>query len=259
MCNWMADYARRSPLTFGNEVSVIPNGINVESFRPADKGVARSIWRIPPDKKVILFGALHGTKDPRKGFAYLSEALKRLAARGWADKAVAVIFGGNMDETDIGLPAHCVGRLHDDVSLALLYSTADVMVVPSVQENFGKTAIEAMACGAPVVAFANTGQLDILDHKVNGYLAKDLSSEDLAAGIEWCLEHPDHGDLSRRARDKVVNCFDLADVASRHIDLYQRLLAQRDEADIPDVAAKTSSELMDSVSSKPLRPTVKAS
>jgi glycosyltransferase involved in cell wall biosynthesis len=258
MCNWMADYARRSPLTFGNEVSVIPNGIDVDKYTPADKAFARSVWRIEPGKKVILFGALHATLDPRKGFSYLSEALRRLAPK-WKDRAVAVVFGGNMDGSDLGIPTRSVGRLHDDVSLALLYSTADVMVVPSVQENFGKTAIEAMACGAPVVAFANTGQIDILDHKINGYLAEDLSSEDLASGIEWCLEHPDHGDLARRARAKVVNSFDLKDVAARHIDLYSRLIARRYEADEHVLGPRAKSEILDTIPSKSLTPTVKAS
>ena len=260
MCNWMADYARRSPLTFGNEVSVIPNGIDVQKFTPADKAFARQVWRIEPGKKVILFGALHATQDPRKGFAYLSEALRRLAPK-WKDRAVAVVFGGNMDGADLGIPTRSVGRLHDDVSLALLYSTADAMVVPSVQENFGKTAIEAMACGAPVVAFANTGQVDILDHKVNGYLAEDLSAEDLANGIEWCLEHSDPDDLARRARAKVVDCFDLKDIAAQHIELYHRLIAQKDKAAEPAIAARANAapEIIDTIPSKSLTPTVKAS
>lgn len=255
MCNWMADYARRSPLTFGNEVAVIPNGIDVDQYSPADKAFARSVWKIPQDKRVIMFGALNPTTDRRKGFAYLGEALKQLEARGWKDRAIAVVFGARMDDVNLGIPIHSVGRLHDDVSLALLYSCADVMVVPSVQENFGKTAIEAMACGVPVVAFANTGQLDILDHKVNGYLAQNLSSEDLANGIEWCLTHADHDSLSRQARIKVESCFDLRHLALHHIDLYERLLARQEQT----AKSPISADALDSLPHDPLAPTVKAS
>src|SRR3546814_13351953 len=57
--------------------------------------------------------------------------------------------------------------LRDDISLSLLYACADVMIVPSVEDNLPKTAIEAMACGVPLTAFANTGQFDIVDHKVD--------------------------------------------------------------------------------------------
>jgi len=63
------------------------------------------------------------------------------------------------------------------------YSAADVLVVPSIQESLGQSASEAMACGTPVVAFSDTGLSDIVDHKVNGYLAKTYFEEDLARGI----------------------------------------------------------------------------
>lgn len=228
MSNWMADYAKRSPLTFENEVAIIPNGIDTARFSPVDKDFARSVWGIPKNKRVILFGALNATTDRRKGFEFLRDALSKLSADGWRDDTVFVMFGGESEGENVGLPTHHVGRVHDEVSLSLLYSCADVMVVPSVQENFGKTAIEAMACGVPVVAFANTGQLDIIDHRVNGYLAENLSTEDLANGIAWCLTHGGAGEgLSRNARGKALRKFDMRRIARSHVDLYQRLLSRR--------------------------------
>lgn len=225
LSTWMADYARRSPLTFDNEVSIIPNGVDTERFAPVSKTVARSIWRLPDDRQIIMFGAINGLTDQRKGFSYLQEALERLAARGWRERAMLVAFGSGSRELEVGLSGRCVGWVNDDVSLALLYACADVMVVPSIQENLGKTAIEAMACGVPVAAFANTGMTDIVDHKVNGYLAEDLSAEDLADGIAWCLERAAEGDsLSLKAREKVMRCFDIREIASRHIELYQNLI-----------------------------------
>lgn len=245
LSHWMADYARRSPLTFDNEVAVIPNGIDTERYRPADKNFARAIWSLPQDKRIILFGALNATTDRRKGFSYLKEALKMLADSDWKNRAIAVIFGGGEKGEDIGLPTRYIGRLHDDVSLSLLYATADVMVVPSVQENFGKTSLEALACGVPVVSFANTGQIDIVDHKINGYLAENLSPKDLATGIAWCLDRMGTGDdLSRQARNKAARCFDIRRIAHRHVDLYDRLLRQKE-------SAKESGLAMDSL--KPMK------
>lgn len=231
LSNWMARCARDSPLTFGNEVVVIPNGIDVRRFSPTDKATARAAWGLPADRRVIMFGAFHSLTDPRKGFAYLAEALRMLAQQGWAERATVVVFGADHGAVDTGLPVRCVGVVQDEASLALLYSCADVMVVPSVHENAAKTAIEALACGVPVTAFANTGQFDLVDHKLNGYLAENLSAADLARGIAWCLERMEQdSELSRAARAKAVSCFDINEIAVRHVGLYERLLAARRES-----------------------------
>lgn len=228
LSNWMAERARLSPLTYGNEISVIPNGVDVDRFAPADKAAARAAWRLPQDRQIILFGALNSTADPRKGFRYLDQALRRLDEQGWGDRVLVVVFGAQSGAASHNLPIHYVGHLRDDVSLSLLYAAADVMIVPSVEDNMPKTAIEAMACGVPLAAFANTGQLDIVDHKVNGYLAENLSSEDLARGIAWCLEEGSRNPgLGIRAREKVLRCFDIRSVVLQHVALYSRLLGHR--------------------------------
>jgi len=225
LSQWMARCARSSPLTFGNEICVIPSGIDVERFRPTDRSTARSMWGLPQDRRVILFGALKSSTDPRKGLPYLIEALQRLAANGWGERAICVVFGADYSHLDLGLELRSVGGIDDDLNLARLYAAADVMVVPSIEENLGKTAIEAMACGTPVVAFANTGQFDIIDHQVNGYLAANLSVADLADGIAWCIENGEREDrLSREARTKVLRCFDVREIARRHIALYETAL-----------------------------------
>lgn len=228
MSNWMADCARKSPLTFANEITVIPNGIDTRLFAPLEKALARKLWGLPEDRQIIMFGAINSTTDPRKGYAYLCEALRLLASQGLKDRVQVVVFGSATGPNDMGLDVRYVGKLHDTVSLSTLYSCADVMVVPSTEENFAKTPIEAMACGVPVTAFANTGQLDIIDHKLNGYLADNLVSEDLARGILWCLDvgATDPG-LSRRARNKAVECFDIRTIAQRYADHYRLLLERR--------------------------------
>jgi glycosyltransferase involved in cell wall biosynthesis len=235
LSNWIADYARRSPLTEGSRVSVIPNGIDVNRFQPLDMAEARAAWNLPIDRKIILAGALFGSffgvAERRKGFHYLQEALRILAAQGWHDRAMVVIFGADSGELDTGLDVRYVGRLRHDTELASLYSTADVMVVPSLQESFGKTAAEAMACGTPVAAFANSGLLDIVDHKQSGYLAELNSASDLASGIAWCVDGvADSGGLRRRARRKAVEAFNVRSVVDRYIELYERILERRGRA-----------------------------
>ena len=82
---------------------------------------------------------------------------------------------------DLGFPVHYTSQLRDDLSLRALYSAADALVVPSRQDNLLNTAIEAQACGTPVVAFNIGGLPDIVEHQCTGYLAKAFETEDLAA------------------------------------------------------------------------------
>lgn len=228
LSRWMANYARQSPLVFNNAVSIIPNGIDTQTFAPMDKTLARARWGLPQKRQIVMFGALFSTLDPRKGFSYLRDALRGLAHRPDAKAMLAVIFGAEDGPEDLGIEAKYVGVVRGRTQLAELYACADVMVVPSTEENFGKTALEAMACGVPTVAFANTGQLDIIDHRVDGYLAEDRSSEDLARGILWCLEQERRtGSLSRNARDKATRKFDIGKIAQEYVALYARLLESR--------------------------------
>ena len=120
---------------------------------------------------------------------------------------------------------HYLGRLHDDVSLALLYSAADVMVTPSRQDNLPNMVVESLACGTPVVAFDIGGMPDMIEHQINGYLAKPFNISDLAAGIDWVLsDDKRHKDLCLKAREKAVACFDIEKVAGQYAELYREVL-----------------------------------
>lgn len=98
------------------------------------------------------------------------------------------------------------------------------MIVPSLQESFGQTASESMACGTPVVAFAHSGLLDIIDHKITGYLAKPFETKDLARGIEWILNHNNFDEISKAARKKIIYEFDSRIVVQKYIELYDSIL-----------------------------------
>ena len=99
------------------------------------------------------------------------------------------------------------------------------MLVPSIQEAFGQTASEALACGTPVVAFRATGLKDIINHQQNGYLANPFEVEDLAKGIVWVLEDQErHQKLRFHAREKSLREFTLEIQASRYLSLYEEIL-----------------------------------
>ncbi|MEA5466000.1 glycosyltransferase family 4 protein [Leptothoe sp. PORK10 BA2] len=219
---WLADCAGKSSLLKDYPMQVIPNAVDTDIFRPIDKGAARQILQLPQDEKIILFGALSATTDKRKGFSHLVAALKQLNT---PLPLRAVIFGADKVSMSLDLPYTCLGRLNDDITLAMAYSAADVMVVPSIQEGFGKTAIEAMACGTPVVSFDSTGLRDIVEHLQTGYRAECFSSEDLAKGILWTLEDEDRWQqLSKCAQHRVKTQFSFEVQAKKYSQLYQNLL-----------------------------------
>jgi Glycosyltransferase len=124
-----------------------------------------------------------------------------------------------------GFEYKSLGFLHDIVSLRLAYSASDVFVAPSIMDAFGKTLAESMSCGTPVVSFGATGLLDIVDHKLNGYLAKPFDTSDLAAGINWVLSDENrHKELYINARGKAVAYFDIEKVAGQYAELYREVL-----------------------------------
>lgn len=225
--NWLAEAARESPLFRDRPIEVIPNGLDIARFRPCDKRSARELLGLPTDRRLILFGALHATCDRRKGYDALCHAIEILACSGGAENTELVVFGADGDKSGrhLGVDVHYVGHVNDDRRLAMLYASADVMVVPSLQESFGKTLIEAMACATPVVAFDSGGPSDVVAHKRTGYLARPFFPEDLARGIRWCLARPERiASLGRAARDRAVAEYDIDLVAERYDRLYRRIM-----------------------------------
>lgn len=222
---WLAECAKASSLFKDVPIEVIPHGMDIQKYRPIPKEVARSLLNLPQDKQLVLFGAIY-TNAPRKGLQLLQPALQSLIQSGWGDKLELVIFGSSRPENpiDTGFKSHYLGRFTDDISLAVVYSAADVMVVPSTEEAFGQTASEALACGTPVVAFNATGLKDIVEHQQSGYLAQAYKIEDLAAGIAWVLENPErHQKLRDRSRQKAEQEFTLELQANRYLSVFKSL------------------------------------
>lgn len=226
---WLAECTGQSPLFADVPTRVIPNGVDTRRFRPMARTEARAACGLDPDKRYILFGAVGALHDERKGFPQLVEATRVLAADCWSTRAELIVFGDLAPETapPLGLKTHFLGHINDDDRLARLYAAADVMVVPSLQEAFGKTLIEAMACGTPVVAFASGGPLDIVDHRETGYLARPFESTDLARGIAWCLDSPERTEaMGRKARRRTEEDFDMRVVAEQYHALYRSILGR---------------------------------
>lgn len=230
---WLAKCARYSSLFRNHRVEVIPNGLDIKRYKPANKKLVRDMLGLPQDKKLILFGAMDALSDKRKGFQFFEPALQNLAQNGWLDLTELMVFGASepADSPDFGLKAHYLGRLHDDISLALLYAVADVFVLPSIQDNLPNTIMESLACGTPVVAFGVGGIPEMVEHQINGYLARAMDANDLAYGIHWVLADPERcAYLGKAARAKAVKEYALEVQAQHYRDLYEEILQKRTKA-----------------------------
>lgn len=225
---WLANCARKSSLFRDHRIEVIPNGLDLAVFRPLDRKYARHILNLPQDRLFVLFVAERATADPRKGFAYLERALSHLPSILKKDDVSLLVVGASWSQTvsKHRFDSHFLGKISDDVSLSLLYNAADLLVVPSVLDNLPNTATEAMACGTPVVAFDAGGLKDIVDHHLNGFLAKSGSSTELAYGIReiLTLENPDS--YRKAARQKAENEWSAEQMAKRYLSLYQEITTQ---------------------------------
>jgi glycosyltransferase involved in cell wall biosynthesis len=226
--SWLAKCASSSSLFKHRRVEVIPYGLDTQRYKPINPQTARELLNLPQDKQLVLFGAVNATSDRRKGFHLLQPALQSLCSSGWHDRIELIVYGSSQPsvQTDLGFKTRYLGRLSDDISLALVYAAADVFIAPSLQDNLPNTVMEAIACGTPCVAFKIGGMSDMIEHQKNGYLAQPFDVEDLAQGIAWMLENRErHQKLSRRAREKAEQEFTQEIQARRYTSLFTEILA----------------------------------
>lgn len=225
---WLADCVSSSHLMRTWPVTVIPYTIDTNVWQPVEKNLARQLLNLPQDASLLLFGAIGGGRDPRKGFDLLCAALNHL--RGEIPGLELVVFGQLQPKQsiDLGFPVHYTGKLHDDISLRILYSAADAMVVPSRQDNLPNTGLEAHACGTPVIAFNVGGLPDIVDNLKTGYLANPFDTNELARGIQWVLGDSDQlVKLGQAARQRSLSLWSPKTVSELYFQVYRDVLNLR--------------------------------
>lgn len=216
---------QKSSLLAKHFCQVIPNCINTTVFSPIPPNTARDVLNLPADMPIILFGAISATSDTRKGFDLLVDALHFLK-KFYSHPVRLLVFGAShIPDLESTYPIHCLGHLHDEVSLRLAYSAADVFVCPSREESFSLTTLESLACGTPVAAFAVGGIPDMIEHEVNGCLAPPHDAEKLAQGIAYLLENTERRiQMGKAARQIAVERYSAPVIAKQHVKLYEQIL-----------------------------------
>jgi len=218
---WMAGEVRRSRIFGRFETRVIPNGIDLDVYRPVDRAAVRQRLGFAPEDRVVLFVA-ETLRDGRKGWAALMQTLAPLLIQ----PRLRVLTIGNGDTSTMSGPQYRhLGRLVDPVAIRDAYNAADFFVIPSFQDNFPNTVIEALACGTPVAGFATGGIIDAVEEGECGLLAP---TGDIA-GFTECIRALLDDDALRRsmsvaARARAVAHYGTARQAQAHRALYEELI-----------------------------------
>lgn len=221
--NWLADCARVSSLFSSFRIEVIPNGIDTSLYRPIPKKLAREILRLPQEKKLILFGAT-SLSPGRKGFQFLEPILDLLSQSDLKDEIELVTFGNLKSNFSSSIKVNHLGKLNDEISLVLAYSSADVFILPSVEDNLPNTVMEALSCGTPCVSFSIGGLTDMIEHQKNGYLVVPFNIEDFAKGICWVLEDSErYKYVSNFSRQKVILKFSSELQAASYLRIFSEI------------------------------------
>lgn len=225
---WMSNSVKQSSLLGIRNVSVIPNTIEIDVFKPYVKAEAKKILKIPANHFVLMSGFMPSKNDKHKGTQYLIDALNELADRPEIpNELIELVIFGNKDEKDVPtfpFKTTFLGTINKDEHLAKCYAAADAFITPSLEDNLPNTVMESLACATPVIAFKTGGIPDMVKHLENGYLANYESSSDLADGIEWLFLHEDAASVQKEARRTILNHFAPAVVATKHEELYQTLI-----------------------------------
>lgn len=217
---WMYELVKKSKIFKTSKIIKIPYGIDLNFWKKKDTYLAKKKLGLNTKEKVLLFGSTSGT-NTRKGFQYLVEAINKLK-----NKDFTLIIAGN--KPSIIKKLNCDYIFYNNVDepekRRLIFAATDLTIMPSTLENFGLFALEAAACGVPSVIFEGTGTNDLIDHKLNGYVAKKENVEDLIRGIKWCLKDIDRqNSLSEQIRKKAKN-FNQDTVLKKIIKLYSDVI-----------------------------------
>lgn len=225
---WIQNLAKESPLIGRFPVEHVPNGVETDIFKPLPKEAVRQMWNLPLNAAIIMMStSVFG--DPRKGAKIVREVLEKIKASS-REKNIHFLFYGRRHkpfEADLAgyFPMTATGYVEDKRLLASLYSAADLLLHPSIDENLANSVMESMACGTPVVCFDVGGMSDLIKDGETGYAVAAEDTDALAQRIGQCIS--DVSVLARMAascREQIVDTFSAEKEAQKLVGIYEGLL-----------------------------------
>lgn len=223
-------------------ITIVPPGVDLEHFYPIPKDEAREYLNIPPDIKMILFV---GRIEPLKGIDTLIKAMALMREKGVMDKhkICLSVIGGDASisedvlshemtrlyelRQDLGLENNIsfLGKRSQD-SLPYYYSAANVVTMPSEYESFGMVALEAMACGTPVVASQVGGLAYLIQDGETGFHIPNQDPVALSDRLTWLVDDEDlHTCMGREAAAYARN-YSWSKITDQIMEVYKEVVSK---------------------------------
>ncbi len=221
---WMFNMIEQSPLFSGSRLHLIPYGLDLSVFRPLDSHHAKKQLGVIPGSIVITFRAIN---SEYKGLSFIKKCLHRLRTENpvclltFNDRGLLDEFRGRYQIIDLGWV--------NDVDLTVkAYNATDIFLMPSTAEAFGMMAVEAMACGKPVIVFNGTALPEVVFAPQGGIAVPYCDADALHKALERLVNRSEERlQLGQNALNLARQHYDIKFHVDRMIDLYRDLNSKK--------------------------------
>lgn len=229
--DWLSKKVKESYLFNKFEIQTIPPCINIKTWKNIEKTTSRNLLGFNLNEKIIIFSSANGTSEKRKGFDILLKVLNNdyFKKENYRLVIIGKISNQDINKIPINHSNYLLNPTDNELIFRLLYSAADLLVIPSRLETFGQTIIEAASCNTPSIGFKDTGVEEAIKHKETGYLANKNDAEDFFNGIKWCFKEikDKNNQLGMKARKNIEQNFSYECISQKYLKLYENLLKNK--------------------------------
>lgn len=222
---WLTSIAKESSLLKNTNVNPLSNCIDTFKNVPYERKLALSTLGLDKfsNKKIFLFIAMNAN-DPRKGFKELEDSLN-LWTKKYQEEAVLLVVGRMTQEFNINkdyIETVSLGRIFDEELIKAAYSSADIFLMPSKQDNLPNTIMESLTFGTPIVAFPTGGIPEMIIHQKTGFIAEANNIESFCDGIQW--GYTDGYKNRSECRNFAIQNYDYTTIAEKLNKIYEKTI-----------------------------------
>lgn len=226
--NWLGGIVQASPIFAGKSVHTVYNGIDETVYFPRDKTAVRAKLGLPADAVIVMIAGQSVEGTSRHGNGATEYALQALSS---CERDIFLLVVGRSSSSVLqrwGREGAAIPFQTDPGQLAEYYCAADVVLVASLWETFGRIPVEAQLCGIPVVAFATGGIPEVIEDGVTGSLAPRQDAAALSRALQRLIDHPEmRENFGTAAAPRARHLFGNIAIAKAYVRHYEEVIAER--------------------------------